>query len=97
VVRKKPNRIQTVSIHKITLGDLNREIDEAFHKQAEKNPFLWIVDGIAHTIVEQLYQKGLEYSAQKFVQYNLKPLVNSGVEYAIKEINQWLRRPPIRQ
>jgi hypothetical protein len=52
---------------------INKKIDEILHPLAEKNKLLYIVDAVAHTVVEQA--DSLVLSAYKAIRYNLDKIV----------------------
>jgi hypothetical protein len=56
---------------KVTKGDLNRIIDDIFHKRFSENLGFVIVDGLLHAVVE----RDPEESDLKFVKYNVPVLV----------------------
>jgi len=55
---------------------LNKQIDELFHKAADKNRGLYLVDSLAHLVVETA--DSIALSISKSVRYNLKKLVEGG-------------------
>jgi len=57
---------------------INREIDRLFHPHFHKGPLPIISDTLAHALVEQDPQKSIE----KFVEYNLGPLVREILKVA---------------
>ena len=52
---------------------INKKIDELLHPLAEKNKLLYIVDAVAHTVVEQA--DALVLSVYKAIRYNLDKIV----------------------
>jgi len=56
---------------KVTKGDLNRLIDDIFHRHFSENVGFIIVDGLLHAIVE----RNPEESVRKFVRYNVPALI----------------------
>ncbi|MQY62391.1 hypothetical protein GH146_03790 [archaeon] len=56
---------------KVTKGDLNRLIDDIFHRHFSENVGFVIVDGLLHAVVE----RNPEESARKFVRYNVPVLI----------------------
>ena len=56
---------------KVTKGDLNRLIDDVFHRHFSENVGFVIVDGLLHAVVE----RNPEESVRKFVKYNVPVLV----------------------
>ena len=56
---------------KVTKGDLNRLIDDIFHRHFSENVGFILVDGLLHAIVE----RNPEESARKFVRYNVPALI----------------------
>jgi len=56
---------------KVTKGDLNRLIDDIFHRHFSENVGFIIVDGLLHAIVE----RNPEESVSKFVRYNVPALI----------------------
>jgi hypothetical protein len=53
------------------VGEGNQIIDAIFHPQAKSDPRYWLVDGIAHGIIEQ----DPIASLQKFIRYNVPKMV----------------------
>jgi len=56
---------------KVTKGDLNRLIDDVFHRHFSENVGFVIVDGLLHAVVE----RNPEESVRKFVRFNVPVLV----------------------
>ena len=56
---------------KVTKGDLNRLIDDVFHRHFSENVGFIFVDGLLHAIVE----RNPEESVSKFVRYNVPALI----------------------
>ena len=56
---------------KVTKGDLNRLIDDIFHRHFSENVGFIIVDGLLHAVVE----RNPEESVRKFVRYNVPALI----------------------
>jgi len=56
---------------KVTKGDLNRLIDDIFHRHFSENVGFIIVDGLLHAVVE----RNPEESVSKFVRYNVPALI----------------------
>jgi len=56
---------------KVTKGDLNRLIDDIFHRRFSENVGFVIVDGLLHAVVE----RNPEESVRKFVRYNVPALI----------------------
>ena len=56
---------------KVTKGDLNRLIDDVFHRRFSENVGFVIVDGLLHAVVE----RNPEESVRKFVRFNVPVLV----------------------
>ena len=56
---------------KVTKGDLNRLIDDIFHRHFSENVGFVIVDGLLHAVVE----RNPEESIRKFVRFNVPVLV----------------------
>jgi len=56
---------------KVTKGDLNRLIDDIFHKRFSENLGFVIVDGLLHAVVERKPDE----SIRKFVRFNVPVLV----------------------
>ena len=56
---------------KVTKGDLNRLIDDIFHRHFSENVGFVIVDGLLHAVVE----RNPEESVRKFVRFNVPVLV----------------------
>ena len=56
---------------KVTKGDLNRLIDDIFHKRFSENLGFVIVDGLLHAVVERTPDE----SIRKFVRFNVPVLV----------------------
>jgi len=56
---------------KVTKGDLNRLIDDIFHRHFSENVGFVIVDGLLHAVVE----RNPEESVRKFVRYNVPALI----------------------
>jgi hypothetical protein len=56
---------------KVTKGDLNRLIDDIFHKRFSENVGFVIVDGLLHAVVE----RNPDESIRKFVRFNVPVLI----------------------
>ena len=56
---------------KVTKGDLNRLIDDIFHRHFSENVGFVIVDGLLHAVVE----RNPDESIRKFVRFNVPVLV----------------------
>jgi len=56
---------------KVTKGDLNRLIDDIFHRHFSENVGFVIVDGLLHAVVE----RNPDESVRKFVRYNVPALI----------------------
>ena len=56
---------------KVTKGDLNKIIDDVFHRHFPENIGFVIVDGLLHAVVE----RNPDESVRKFVRYNVPVLV----------------------
>ena len=56
---------------KVTKGDLNRLIDDVFHRHFSENVGFVIVDGLLHAVVE----RNPEESVRKFVRFSVPVLV----------------------
>jgi len=56
---------------KVTKGDLNRLIDDIFHRHFSENVGFVIVDGLLHAVVE----RNPDESIRKFVRYNVPALI----------------------
>ena len=56
---------------KVTKGDLNRLIDDIFHKRFSEKLGFVLVDGLLHAVVE----RNPEESVRKFVRYNVPALI----------------------
>ena len=56
---------------KVTKGDLNKLIDDVFHRHFSENVGFVIVDGLLHAVVE----RNPEESVRKFVRYNVSALI----------------------
>lgn len=68
---------------KTTLGKINKTIDVWLHPLAEENPLIWIVDGMLHSAVEYYFKgQNVKKSVNKFVEYNLIPLLQSIEDHA---------------
>jgi len=66
-----------------TLGKINKTIDVWLHPLAEENPAIWIVDGMLHSAIEYLFRgQSVRKSVNKFIEYNLIPLLQSIEENA---------------
>jgi len=62
----------------MTLGEINKRIDEFFHPHFRKGPIPVIADSLAHALVEGDPPR----SAEKFLQYNFGPLFRETVKLA---------------
>ena len=56
---------------KVTKGDLNRLIDDVFHRRFSENVGFVIVDGLLHAVVE----RNPDESIGKFVRFNVPVLI----------------------
>ena len=56
---------------KVTKGDLNRLIDDIFHRHFSENVGFVIVDGLLHAVVE----RNPDESIRKFVRFNVPVLI----------------------
>ena len=56
---------------KVTKGDLNRLIDDVFHRHFSENVGFVIVDGLLHAVVE----RNPDESIRKFVRFNVPVLI----------------------
>ena len=57
--------------HSYTEGELNKLVDSLVHPLAKENPYIMILDGILHGIIEQ----NPSASTVKFIKYNLPKLL----------------------
>ena len=60
---------------KVTKGDLNRLIDDIFHRHFSENVGFVIVDGLLHAIVE----RNPDESIRKFLRFNVPVLIRKMV------------------
>ena len=75
--RRKRNRPVDGSV---TLGSVNRNIDEVLHPLFRTGPLAVIVDSVLHAVVERDPPKSLE----KFFLYNFSPLLRESLKLARK-------------
>ena len=64
----------------ITLGQVNRSIDELMHPFFRLGPVPVIIDSVAHVVVERDLPKSLE----KFFLFNFSPLLRESLKFARK-------------
>ena len=76
--RARPRRVGRDSI---TLGEVNRKIDDFFHPFFRKGPLPVVADSLAHALVEMDPLK----SAEKFFQHNFGPLFRETVKVVRKK------------
>jgi hypothetical protein len=74
---RRSNR-RPLSKSSVTLGEVNRNIDEAFHPFFRKGPLPVVADSIAHALVERDFPKSLE----KFFEFNFGPLLRETLKVA---------------
>ncbi len=75
--RRKHNRTFEGSV---TLGQVNRSIDEVFHPYFRRGPLPVIIDSLLHGLVERDPPKSLE----KFFLFNFSPLLRESLKLARK-------------
>jgi hypothetical protein len=63
-----------------TVGQGNKIVDAVFHPLAKRDPRYWLVDAIAHGIIEQ----DPLASVQKFVRYTLPKMIEQYQQNARK-------------
>jgi len=79
-MRKRRGKHNRTSEGSVTLGQVNRSIDELFHPFFRSGPVAVVVDSLLHAVVERDPPKSLE----KFFLYNFSPLLRESLKLARK-------------
>jgi hypothetical protein len=78
---------------KLTIGEINRSIDELFHPFFRKGPLPILADSLAHSLVEQDPARSLE----KFLEFNFGPLVRETLKLSKHNKRAKPKRPKNRE
>jgi len=70
-----------------TKGEVNAVIDALVHPWIKRYPWLVFVDGVLHALNEQNPEKSL----QKFLKYNVKPLIDGLQKELRRQVERQVR------
>jgi len=79
-MRKRRSKHNRTFEGSVTLGQVNRSIDQVLHPHFRRGPLPVIIDSLAHALVEGDPPKSLE----KFFRYNFSPLLRETLKFVRK-------------